>query len=1339
MKKTTLLLITFLFSIQIFAQKIEDLPRATSSKGTDLIILDQETETRGIAKYDLYDGDTLFLAGDSIFITSINGILQINGNINIDNNVTINDTLKMQKTNQQIIGLLSNDIDFYANYSLDMVRLSEDITSTTYVEHSEFLFTLDSNEYSGYDGVRFVPFNYKVTNYEDVKSYAGLVFAPNNYGNIRDFQQGIKTTLYNKNDGDSIYIKTAIASLNTLYNFVANDGIVNIPNAIVIKAKAFDVGTGIVYHENLTGVDIELTGIAADVTNAIGLKITGNIEATTQYGIYEDYGDNLFTNKITTLDTIETPVLTLANTLLIFDDGDTSRIEFENPLKIGNGFTFESNGTLKANTANYETLVTSNNDIPNKKYIDDATATSPTTLEYLFIEDQTVVALTNNQIVPWGTSPSILTGGTFTSNQYTVGQDGRFEVISIISVLNTSGQSDDTFDFHIRKNTTSVAYQTVDPMAYAGENEEAPISVTGIIDCIEGDIIDLYITGISDAQDYQTRQLSIKQLPSTMGLAVSGVNITNQSTGLIKGGIISVNSGDNTLIDISAGFGQIVNSTTDPDNPTKTPVPWIVKTGYDLTTMPAPGDVVAIFLSIDSNGDVIEGLALPTPDERRDYISLGIVARIDNGIIVFAGNDPKNIIHNPTSQLQDFMEAWGSFNLEGNQILPNATDLQIKKTEGSVFSNGSNFVTNPKNPHVKILAEQAPVDPFNYKLGDGTDITLVASELDPDNYDDGTDILATVPINKWTVQHVSVFSSNVVEVLYGQEVFDKEEDAITALANIEFIIPSDSKGAIPLSYIVLQQGDISIPDDRFYRIRFKGGSGGSVNYWTRTGTEIAPRIAGDDIVLATQTELAPYPNFSADPNWTIFSGDNTWIYDDINDRMRPTGELTGNTIANTGIALTNGKTYVISLSWSKSAGSCQIYQGSGGTQISDYIDDGTLSRKWIFIASADENLFVRTTSAFHDDETTDYISEFSVIEIDNMGNISTDRLALGGLKPEYYSQLDNYSDMSLFFSANKGIFTTDEFIIRNINSGGLDFDEIYARPMLSSYSTSLVFGSNGYDITGIRADSSINLRTYAAGKAITINESSLDTDFILNGSGVEAYKYDAGDAIHSFNGNLGIGTTDPNAPLEVVGPTGGTVGGWPSGMIHIRGNGTAEFSNAVITGHNSYNGNTQLWYLGSTSGSNNNIAFINRENADLSFWTNGDEKMTLESDGALNIKQNPLVIELTAGEDLEVGDVVKIGSADLTVIKTIVSEEEAILGVVETAALNGNTVKISRGGILIIKITGTVTRGDFLATSTVAGTAISTGTGGGQGDFAVALESGTDGTIRAVYTKTEVF
>ena len=340
------------------------------------------------------------------------------------------------------------------------------------------------------------------------------------------------------------------------------------------------------------------------------------------------------------------------------------------------------------------------------------------------------------------------------------------------------------------------------------------------------------------------------------GRYLTDVNTISQSTGLINGGAVSVNGGDNTLIDITAGSGQIVDSTTDPDNPTLTPITWANITGYNLTTAADPGDVVAIYLSLNSSGGVVERLELPTAEERRDTIDLGIVARYEDTVIVFAGSGPTNVIHNPGSQTQDFMEAWGAFNIDGNQIQPYGTGLQIQKTEGEIFRNGVSFQTNPKEPHVNLLIEQAPVGPFNYKLGDGTDVNLSSIQLDPENYDDGTSTPAAVLTNDWTVQYISVFATGTVEVLYGQETFTKEEDAIVAIPNMDFIIPDDSSNAIPLAYVILQQGDTVVGEDRIYRITRGGtGGGGGISY-----------TAGDGIVLnsGTGTEFSLNTTYTDD-------------------------------------------------------------------------------------------------------------------------------------------------------------------------------------------------------------------------------------------------------------------------------------------------------------------------------------------------------------------------------------------------------------------------------------------------------------------------------------------
>ncbi|KKN33903.1 hypothetical protein LCGC14_0798960, partial [marine sediment metagenome] len=118
--------------------------------------------------------------------------------------------------------------------------------------------------------------------------------------------------------------------------------------------------------------------------------------------------------------------------------------------------------------------------------------------------------------------------------------------------------------------------------------------------------------------------------------------------------------------------------------------------------------------------------------------------------------------------------------------------------------------------------------------------------------------------------------------------------------------------------------------------------------------------------------------------------------------------------------------------------------------------------------------------------------------------------------------------------------------------------------------------------------------------------------------------------------NVGVGIA-PLSVLHIKASIPGTIGDKPAGQLNIQSPTNDVNTNAVITAYKSNAGgdpDIQLWYLGSSSLSNENITFLNRGNATLALGTNGTDRLTISGSGTVNLQNNDLTNIGNAGTDI---------------------------------------------------------------------------------------------------------
>jgi len=355
---------------------------------------------------------------------------------------------------------------------------------------------------------------------------------------------------------------------------------------------------------------------------------------------------------------------------------------------------------------------------------------------------------------------------------------------------------------------------------------------------------------------------------------ISGsIYASNLATGLLYGGIISINAGNSAHFDITAGRGQIHASGstyTSGPFPTFHYVDWAGQTGITLTYL-ATSDTTWIY--VDSAGIIQQRPTYYTDEQLEETIIIGQLVHPSRTFINLARTNP-NVAYATDKQYEQFIRSFGPIKVSGHTISPNGANLKLNRTSGTAFSLGRNWINDTDNP--SVVSDGAYTDCIFYRYyrgaTAGTFITVPnQTAIDPTKYDNGTGTLATVPGGKYTIQRLFYYPNTptLLGVYYGRAEYTSLADAA---ANINFEnfteIENTRTNAIFAGYLLVRSGttDLSNTSDALIlqsgNFRSTTSGGGSVSLTLDDLTDVIITSPQNYQVLAYVDGVTGWENLS---------------------------------------------------------------------------------------------------------------------------------------------------------------------------------------------------------------------------------------------------------------------------------------------------------------------------------------------------------------------------------------------------------------------------------------------------------------------------------------------
>lgn len=282
--------------------------------------------------------------------------------------------------------------------------------------------------------------------------------------------------------------------------------------------------------------------------------------------------------------------------------------------------------------------------------------------------------------------------------------------------------------------------------------------------------------------------ISISGTPSNTSLLIAN-NATSASwqippfasTGLVRGGIMTVNGTNPAAFDISAGVGVIADYTTNPASPTVTtvviPAQTVVITGTPATRNQN-------WWAIDASGTVVAFPSNLNATQSRSFIRLGFTgSTVGTGVIIGIASSPI-IASQGVQSVYDLMTSLGTFSISGNTLSPVGTTLGLQKSVGTCFAGSSNYGFDITNPNIVTNPAENLVS-LRYATQSPSASTVPVTLVDPLNYDVGGTITAIAGgANTSTVQRVFMFASGTsgaqIVIQYGQTLYTSLANAVAA-------------------------------------------------------------------------------------------------------------------------------------------------------------------------------------------------------------------------------------------------------------------------------------------------------------------------------------------------------------------------------------------------------------------------------------------------------------------------------------------------------------------------------------------------------------------------------